>query len=44
MLTNSEGWLLAVLSVSVIWLVLLCRRGPVAAFGVGMVLSFLFPT
>jgi hypothetical protein len=44
MLTNSEGWLLAILSVSVIWLVLLFRRGPVAALGVGMVLSFLFPT
>jgi len=44
MLSNLEGWSLAVISISMVWLFLLFRKGPVAALGAGMVLSFLFPT
>ena len=44
MLTNSEGWLLAVVSISIVWAVMLIRKGPVSALGIAVVLSFAFPT
>ena len=44
MLTNSEGWLLAVVSISIVWAVMLIRKGPASALGIAVVLSFAFPT
>lgn len=43
MLSSSAGWLLAVVSIGVVWIYLLIRQGPVAALGAAMVLSFAFP-
>jgi len=44
MLAGMQGWLLAIVSISAVWLFLLFRRGPMAALGAGLVLSFAFPT
>lgn len=44
MLAGMQGWLLVIVSISAVWLFLLFRRGPMAALGAGLVLSFAFPT
>lgn len=44
MLSNTEGWLLAVGSISIVWITLLIRTGPGLALGAATVLSFAFPT
>ena len=43
MLGNFEGWVLSVILVAFVWLYLLIRKGPVAALGAAVVLSFAFP-
>lgn len=43
MLTNTEGWGLAVAAISIVWVVLLIRKGPRVALGIAVVLSFAFP-
>lgn len=43
MLNNLQGWSLCVIVVFFVWSVLLIRKGPVAALGASMVLSFAFP-
>ncbi len=44
MLPGMQGWLLAIISISAVWLFVLFRRGPMPALGAGIVLSFAFPT
>ncbi len=44
MLAGMQGWLLAIISISAVWLFVLFRRGPMPALGAGIVLSFAFPT
>ncbi len=43
MFGNFEGWLFSVVFIVVVWIYLLIRKGPVAALGASMVLSFAFP-
>ena len=43
MLSNFEGWLFSVISISCVWIYLYIRKGPVAALGAAMVLSFAVP-
>ena len=43
MLGNVEGWVFAVVLIAFVWLYLLIRKGPVAALGAAIVLSFAFP-
>ena len=43
MFVNFEGWLLSVVLIVFVWLYLLIRKGPAAALGASMVLSFIFP-
>ena len=43
MLGNLERWVLAVVLIAFVWLYLLIRKGPAAAVGAAMVLSFAFP-
>ena len=44
MLAGMQGWLLAIISISAVWLFVLFRRGSMPALGAGIVLSFAFPT
>jgi len=43
MFGDFNGWLLAVILIALVWIYLLIRKGPVAALGAAMVLSFAFP-
>ena len=43
MLGNFEGWLLSVIVIVGVWIYLVIRKGPVAALGASVVLSFAFP-
>lgn len=43
MLSNFEGWLFSVISILCVWIYLLVRKGPVAALGAAIVLSFVIP-
>ncbi len=43
MLSSSAGWLFGVISITLIWLVLLIRKGPTQALGAAVALSFVFP-
>ncbi len=43
MLGHFEGLLLSIVTISIVWIFLLVRKGPVAALAAGMVLSFAFP-
>ncbi len=43
MLNTVQGWSLCLIFISVIWLYLMIRKGPVAAVGAAIALSFAFP-
>lgn len=43
MFSNFHGWLFAFISISVVWIYLLIRKGPVAALGATLVISFAVP-
>lgn len=43
MLSATQGWSVSLILISLIWLYLLVRKGPVAALGAVIVLSFAFP-
>ena len=43
MLSNFEGWLFLVISIACVWVYLVVQRGPAAALGAAMVLSFAVP-
>ena len=43
MLSSHAGWILAVAAIAVVWLERVIRKGPAAALGPAMVLSFVFP-
>ena len=43
MLSITAGWILAVVTIAVVWLERVIRKGPAAALGPAIVLSFLFP-
>ncbi len=43
MFSNFEGWLFSVISILCVWIYLFIRKGPVAALGAAMVLSFAAP-